>query len=206
MGCFLAQAGGKVDAPGRGRLADIIPACLHFVTLRRQVMHRLRLCSLFFRTQPLSCGMNNDMPKEIDVVAAIIRREGRILAVRRPEGKPMAGYWEFPGGKVESGEGLAQALRRELGEELGVDPDVLTLEAFDLWREKRHIYEHMTVRLHFFLVDGYEGPLKPQEGQDMVWVRPEEAVGLDFLPADRAIVELLVRPDTKRLDAGRLDR
>ena len=138
--------------------------------------------------------MTDETYKEIDVVAAIVRREGRILAVRRPAGKPLAGYWEFPGGKVESGESLAQALRRELAEELGMDAWT-ALEGFDLWQEKRHIYEHMTVRLHFFLIDAYHGPIMPQEGQDLAWDSPVEAGRMDFLPADREIVEWIGRLD-----------
>ena len=122
----------------------------------------------------------------VDVVAAVIWRDGRYLGVRRPEGKPMAGAWEFPGGKIESGETPEAALSRELGEELGITP---TSIAF--FREKAHSYPHLSVRLHFFHVHAFNGELQALEGQDMEWLTPREARTRPFLDADRDVVEAL---------------
>lgn len=124
---------------------------------------------------------------EIDVVAAVIWRGSRFLAVRRPPGRPQAGFWEFPGGKVEPGETLEQALARELDEELGIVP---TTWAF--WREKRHAYPHLRVRLHFFHVYQYAGLAAPREGHELRWLAPQ-AADVPFLEADTEIVALLAQ-------------
>lgn len=134
--------------------------------------------------------MPREIPPEIQVVAGILWQDGRFLAVRRPEGKPLAGYWEFPGGKVEPGESLEEALVRELREELGLTP--LRLAP---WREKTHAYGHMTVRLHFFQVAEHVGAPHPNEGHLIRWFAPGDADGAPFLPADTEIVaELAANP------------
>lgn len=122
----------------------------------------------------------------IHVVAGIIWREGRYLGVRRPEGKPHPGMWEFPGGKVEPGEDAAAAMVRELVEELDI-------EARDLeyWKDKTHAYPTFTVRLSFFHIRDFKGVPRPLEGQGLRWLTPAEAVDLPFLEADRDIVEEL---------------
>jgi 8-oxo-dGTP diphosphatase len=122
----------------------------------------------------------------LEVVAGIVWRDGEYLAVRRPEGGPMAGWWEFPGGKVEPGETCEQALVREFREELDVTP-----EEFTYWRDLRHEYDDFSVHLHFFHITKYSGKLKSLEGQSMFWADPAGPVVLDFLPADIAIVEAL---------------
>jgi 8-oxo-dGTP diphosphatase len=124
---------------------------------------------------------------EIDVVAAVIWRDGRFLAARRPEGKPQARFWEFPGGKVEPGESLERALARELDEELGIAP---TEMAF--WREARHAYPHLRVRLHFFHVYGFTGRVVPREGHELRWLAPG-AADVPFLEADAGIVAQLAQ-------------
>ncbi|AMK11569.1 MAG: (deoxy)nucleoside triphosphate pyrophosphohydrolase [Pseudodesulfovibrio sp.] len=122
----------------------------------------------------------------LEVVAGIVWRGGEYLAVQRPEGARMAGWWEFPGGKIEPGESREAALVREFREELDVTP--LT---FEYWRDLVHEYDEFVVRLHFFHIRSYSGELKGVEGQSMVWVDPNGPVSLDFLPADIAIVEAL---------------
>lgn len=126
--------------------------------------------------------MNASVPA-VDVVAAVIWRDGRYLGVRRPPGKPMAGGYEFPGGKIEPGETPEAALARELAEELGITPT-----QFAFYREKAHAYEHLSVRLRFFHVHAYAGQLRALEGQDMEWLTPEAGLARPFLEADRDIV------------------
>jgi 8-oxo-dGTP diphosphatase len=122
----------------------------------------------------------------LEVVAGIIWRDGRYLAVERPKGARMAGWWEFPGGKIEPGESGGQALVRELQEELGITPTV-----FDHWRDLDHRYDEFSVNLHFFNVTEYIGEPTPLEDQRMTWVDPTAAVELDFLPADIPVVDAL---------------
>lgn len=126
------------------------------------------------------------MKGELTVVAAVIWRQGRYLAVGRPRGKSHEGFWEFPGGKVEEGESLKEALARELAEELGI-----VAERFDFRCEKRHAYPEFSVRLHFFDVHAHQGEPYPKEGQPMRWLDPALAVREVFLPADRDIVDEL---------------
>lgn len=132
------------------------------------------------------------MREEISVVAAILWEDGRFLAVKRPEGKPMAGYWEFPGGKVEPGESLEQALVRELDEELG-----LAVDGAGIYAERRHEYDHARVHLHFMQVQSWRGEPKALEGQGMEWMTPGEAAVRNFLPADAEVLEALAREEQK---------
>ncbi len=89
---------------------------------------------------------------------------GRFLLTSRPAGKVYAGYWEFPGGKFEPGETLAQALRRELHEELGI-----TIGSVSLWQQEIFDYPHARVRLHFCKVFEWTGEFEMREGQRMAW-------------------------------------
>lgn len=123
----------------------------------------------------------------IRVVAGIVWKTDRYLAVQRPVGKHMAGWWEFPGGKVEVGESLNQALTRELYEELSIT----VLDCFP-WRETVHHYPDMTVHLFFFWVSEFQGNPKPRENQAMAWVSPSQNE-LPFLEADCRIVNELAR-------------
>lgn len=125
-------------------------------------------------------------PPRIDVVAAVIWSREHFLGVRRPEGKPLAGFWEFPGGKVETGESREDALTRELQEELGLTP----LET-SFWRTLRHDYEHLHVTLHFYHIHSWTGALQAREGHELRWLLPAEAQKLPFLEADTEIVQAL---------------
>jgi 8-oxo-dGTP diphosphatase len=93
-------------------------------------------------------------------------REGRFLLTSRPEGKVYAGHWEFPGGKLEAGETVEQALRRELIEELGID-----IEGAHPWKVELMDYPHARVRLHFCKVFAWSGEFEMREGQQMSWQR-----------------------------------
>lgn len=127
----------------------------------------------------------------MDVVAGIVWQGQRFLAARRPQGKPMAGWWEFPGGKVEAGESPAAALVRELAEELGIG-----VRACTFWQEVEHFYaeRQVRVRLHFFHVTEFDGTPRPNEGQELRWLEPDMAQQMDFLPADKALLPLIERP------------
>ncbi len=97
-------------------------------------------------------------------VGVLVRADGAFLLTSRPAGKPYAGYWEFPGGKVEAGEDIRSALVRELREELGID----VREAL-AWRDEVVDYPHALVRLHFWKVSAWDGELRMLEGQAFSW-------------------------------------
>ena len=128
--------------------------------------------------------------RPVDVaVGVLIHRDGRFLLTSRPAGKVYAGYWEFPGGKLEPGETVAQALRRELHEELGI-----TIGAAQPWRIELVDYEHARVRLHFCKVHDWQGDFEMREGQAMAWqvlpvqvrpVLPGTVPVLQWLAAER---------------------
>jgi mutator protein MutT len=122
----------------------------------------------------------------IVVVAAVIERDDAFLLTLRPAGTHLADHWEFPGGKVHDGESHAEALRRELFEELDI---VATVG--DLVHAVTHAYPEKTVELHFYGC-GFAGEPKPMMGQGIRWVRREELADLPFPDADRALVALLV--------------
>ena len=123
----------------------------------------------------------------IVVTAAVIEREGRFLVTRRQPGVHLAGYWEFPGGKCETGESHAACLRREVREELGVDA-VVHEELFTT----THEYPERIVELHFFRCV-LAGDPAPALRQDMQWVTRAELPTLAFPPADIELIRLLVR-------------
>ena len=103
--------------------------------------------------------------RAVDVaVGVLIDAEGRFLLTSRPEGKVYAGYWEFPGGKLEAGETVVQALRRELQEELGI-----TIGHAEPWKIDLMDYPHARVRLHFCKVWQWTGDCEMREGQTMAW-------------------------------------
>lgn len=111
----------------------------------------------------------NDAPERtpVDVaVGVLIDAEARFLMCSRPEGKVYAGWWEFPGGKLEAGEDVETALRRELHEELG-----LTIGPAEPWRVELVDYPHARVRLHFCKVFRWEGEPEMREAQTMSWQR-----------------------------------
>ncbi|MBI1872632.1 MAG: NUDIX domain-containing protein [Acidobacteria bacterium] len=123
----------------------------------------------------------------VQVVAAVIERDGRFLVTRRGQGVHLEGYWEFPGGKCEKGEALEACLRRELREELGVEVVVA--------RELLHVdhpYSDRVVELHFFPCK-LEGEPQPMLGQEMQWATRGELEQLEFPPADAELIERLLR-------------
>jgi 8-oxo-dGTP diphosphatase len=123
----------------------------------------------------------------IRVVAAVLRDGcGRVLIAQRPPGKHMAGYWEFPGGKIAPGESSEAALARELAEELGV-----SLRRCHPLLQLRHDYPDRVVELDVFLVDDYGGEPTGLEAQALKWVAAAQLAGEALLPADRPIIDAL---------------
>lgn len=120
--------------------------------------------------------------------AALVDAENRVLVSRRPEGKSMAGLWEFPGGKIEPGESPEQALRRELFEELAIDvcPDCLAPFTF-----ASHAYEDFHLLMPLYLCRNWDGEISPREGQMIKWVRASRLRDLEMPPADLPIVPYL---------------
>ena len=126
----------------------------------------------------------------VDVaVGVLIDTQGRFLLTSRPVGKVYAGHWEFPGGKVEPGETVEQALRRELHEELGI-----TIGPVEPWQVELMDYPHARVRLHFCKVHAWQGEFEMREGQAMAWqdlpvqvvpVLPGTVPVLDWFAAER---------------------
>lgn len=124
-----------------------------------------------------------------DVAAAVIERPGEFLLAQRPVGKPYAGYWEFPGGKIEPGEDPRAALDRELKEELGID-----VRAATPWITRVYAYTHATVRLHFFRVAAWENEPQPLEDQDIRWQRVGAPDVSPMLPANAPVLAALALP------------
>lgn len=107
-----------------------------------------------------------DRPVTEVAVGVLIDASGAFLLTSRPPGKVYAGFWEFPGGKLEAGETVEEALRRELQEEIG-----LTIGPVQLWRDKLVDYPHALVRLHFCKVFDWTGELQMREAQTFCWER-----------------------------------
>jgi 8-oxo-dGTP diphosphatase len=128
-----------------------------------------------------------EVARPIDVAVGILMKpNGDVLLGQRPEGKPYAGYWEFPGGKVDPGETILEALKREFMEELGVS--VLSAEE---WCGVEHVYEHAHVRLHFFISREWTGEPKSLEGQAFAW---QGEVSVEpLLPATIPLLQWLER-------------
>jgi len=121
----------------------------------------------------------------IVVTAAVIERDGALLVTRRQAGVHLEGYWEFPGGKCDAGETLAACLGRELREELDVEARVGD-EVFTT----THAYPDRCVELHFLRCELLGEP-RPQQGQEMRWVRRDELESLEFPPADEELIRVL---------------
>jgi 8-oxo-dGTP diphosphatase len=121
--------------------------------------------------------------------AVILGPDGRVLLAQRPPGKAYAGYWEFPGGKLEPGETPRHALDRELHEELG-----LTVRRAAPWLVQRYRYPHAHVELHFFRVFGWEGEPTGHDGQAHAWQTPGRFDVAPLLPANTVVLRSLLLP------------
>jgi 8-oxo-dGTP diphosphatase len=134
---------------------------------------------------PESCRVTEHKKAPIDVAVGILMKpNGDVLLGQRPAGKPYDGYWEFPGGKVEAGEAILDALKREFVEELG-----LHIVSAQAWCGVEYVYPHAHVRLHFYISREWRGEPQSLEGQAFAW-QGEVKVG-PLLPATVPLLEWL---------------
>lgn len=127
----------------------------------------------------------------VDVaVGVVIRADGAVLFGQRPAGKPYAGWWEFPGGKLEAGETVEQALSRELHEELGIE-----VHESRPWVVREYVYPHAHVRLHFQRIVSWSGDPHGREGQSLAWRQPSALDLAPLLPAAIPVIGWLRLPD-----------
>jgi 8-oxo-dGTP diphosphatase len=127
-------------------------------------------------------------PMLLVAACALIDADGRVLLARRPEGKTMAGLWEFPGGKLHAGETPEAALIRELREELGIDVSAACLAPFAF---ASHAYERFHLLMPLYLCRRWKGLPKARENQTLAWVRPQKLADYPMPPADKPLIPLL---------------
>lgn len=129
---------------------------------------------------------------------ALVDADGRVLLTRRPEGKALAGLWEFPGGKVEPGELPEQSLIRELKEELGIDVSEACLAPLTF---ASHCYSDFHLLMPLWICRRWEGIVRAVEGQELAWVRPQKLREYPMPPADEPLIphliELLALPGAR---------
>lgn len=140
--------------------------------------------------------MTISKPAPIDVAVGILmKKNGDVLMAQRPDGKPYAGYWEFPGGKVEAGEAIVEALKREFVEELGIQ-----INAAEAWCGVEHVYPHAHVRLHFYISKDWQGEPQSLENQAFAW---QGCVNVEpLLPATVPLIAWLDKLRYNGNDAG----
>lgn len=120
---------------------------------------------------------------------ALVDADGRVLIARRPEGKPMAGLWEFPGGKVETGERPETALLRELKEELGIDVSEACLAPLTF---ASHAYSDFHLLMPLYVCRRWQGMVTAREKQELAWVRPLKLRDYPMPPADTPLIPHLI--------------
>ena len=133
-------------------------------------------------------GAERPLPVVLVVAVGLVDADGRVLLAERPAGKPMAGLWEFPGGKVRAGETPEAALIRELKEELGIDVTASCLAPFTF---ASHGYEDFHLLMPLYVCRRWQGVVSPHEGQRLTWVRPERLADYPMPPADKPLVAML---------------
>ncbi len=127
-------------------------------------------------------------PLRLVVACALIDADNRVLLAKRPPSKEMAGYWEFPGGKIEKGETPEQALLRELEEELAIKTEKSCLAPFSF---SSHPYEEFHLLMPLYLCRVWQGRVEPREGQEIIWIRANKLDDMLALPADRFLIAML---------------
>ncbi len=135
-------------------------------------------------------GKLREHPLKVVLVAAcaLVDADGRVLMARRPEGKPLAGLWEFPGGKVEAGETPEDTLIRELREELGIEVAKACLAPLTF---ASHAYADFHLLMPLYVCRRWQGTVKALEGQALEWVRPAKMRDYPMPPADEPLVAVL---------------
>ena len=128
------------------------------------------------------------LPLVVVAACALVDDDGRVLISRRPEGKPLAGLWEFPGGKVDPGETPETALIRELTEELGIDVTASCLAPFTF---ASHSYPDFHLLMPLYVCRKWSGIPAAREGQRFAWVRPARLGDYPMPPADKPLVAML---------------
>lgn len=120
----------------------------------------------------------------VQVAAAILEREGKLLITKRPSGGHLSGYWEFPGGKREAGETFEQCLARELAEELSIE-----VEVGRLFKQVKYAYPEKTVEILFYKCRLVRGEPAARGCEDFRWVFPNELSNFSFPPADTKLIQ-----------------
>ena len=130
--------------------------------------------------------MNKGRMRPIVIVAAValLDSEGAVLIAKRPQGRPLAGLWEFPGGKVEAAEEPEEALIRELHEELGIDIATQDLTPLTF---ASHAYPNFHLLMPVYLCRRWQGSVAAHEGQELLWVKPDALHLYDMPPADEPL-------------------
>jgi 8-oxo-dGTP diphosphatase len=130
-------------------------------------------------------------PKKLLLVAAcaLVDADGRVLLAQRPEGKQLAGLWEFPGGKVEPGETPEETLVRELKEELDIETKVACLAPLTF---ASHAYETFNLLMPLYVCRRFWGTPRPMEAQALKWVRPKQMRDYPMPPADAPLIPFLI--------------
>jgi 8-oxo-dGTP diphosphatase len=132
--------------------------------------------------------MSTDRPVLLVSAVALVDVDGRVLLAQRPEGKHLAGLWEFPGGKVHAGETPEEALIRELKEELDIDTDVRCLAPLTF---ASHTYPDFHLLMPLYVCRVWQGIARPCEGQKLAWARVAELTNYPMPPADLPLVAML---------------
>ena len=120
---------------------------------------------------------------------ALVDTDGRVLLAQRPEGKQLAGLWEFPGGKVERGETPEQCIIRELHEEIGIETEIPCLAPLTF---ASHSYDDFHLLMPLFVCRRFRGIAQPREGQALKWVRPKQMRDYPMPPADAPLIPFLI--------------
>jgi 8-oxo-dGTP diphosphatase len=132
---------------------------------------------------------STSLPLVLVVACALVDADRRVLLSQRPEGKTLAGLWEFPGGKVDPGETPEQALVRELEEELGIETKIACLAPLTF---ASHTYETFHLLMPLYVCRRFWGTPMPREGQKLKWVRPRDMRNYPMPPADEPLIAHLI--------------